>query len=123
MQKLAKREAQLMDAVWQLERAFVREIIALLPDNPHYNTVSTMVKILVEKGFLGQEKLGNAYRYYALISRAAYQSEHKAAAADEVVNSFFDGSPRKLVSYFAREKQLSPEELEEILDMIKRGEE
>ncbi|MEM8585451.1 MAG: BlaI/MecI/CopY family transcriptional regulator [Bacteroidota bacterium] len=122
MQKLAKREAQLMDAVWRLDRAFVREIIDLLPDNPHYNTVSTMVKILVDKGFLGQEKLGNAYRYFAKVSREAYQAEHQAAAANEVVKSFFDGSPSKLVSYFAREKKLKPEELQEILDMIKKGE-
>lgn len=121
MQKLAKREAQLMAAVWKLEKAFVRDIMELLPDNPHYNTVSTMVKILVEKGFLDKEKLGNAWRFYPLISQEEYQAEHQDAAINEVMKSFFDNSPLKLVSYFAKEKKLKAEELEEILRIIKEG--
>lgn len=121
MHKLAKREAQLMAAVWKLEKAFVRDVMELLPDNPHYNTVSTMVKILVDKGFLGKEKLGNAWRFYPLITQEEYQAEHQDAAIDEVMKSFFDNSPLKLVSYFAKENKLKAEELEEILRMIKEG--
>jgi len=116
MQKLAKREAQLMQAIWQLERAFIKDIIALLPEpKPHYNTVSTMVKILEEKGFVGHEKLGNAYQYFPLVAKEDYQEQ----AVDEVVKGFFDNSPLKLVNYFAKGQKLDPEDLERIVKMIK----
>lgn len=120
MQKLAKREAQLMGAIWQLDRAFIKEIIDLLPTpKPHYNTVSTMVKILEEKGFVAHEKLGNAYRYYAKVSREAYQERFQDEVVDDVVKGFFDGSPMKLVNYFAKEQKLDAADLERILKMIK----
>lgn len=120
MQKLAPREAQIMEALWQLDRAFVKEIIELLPGKkPHYNSVSTMVKILEKKGFVGHEKIGNAYRFYALVSRQQYQNGVKGEVVGEVVKSLFDNSPAKLVNYFAKEQKLSAEELERILKMIK----
>lgn len=121
MQKLAPREAQIMEALWQLDRAFVKEIIELLPGKkkPHYNSVSTMVKILEKKGFVGHEKIGNAYRFFAIISKAEYQNEVKDEVVGEVVKNLFDNSPAKLVNYFAKEQKLSAEELERILKMIK----
>ena len=65
MVKLAKREEQIMQVFWELNEAFIREIIPHLPDpKPHYNSVATMVKILEEKGFLGHEIMGNLYQYY-----------------------------------------------------------
>lgn len=118
MQKLAKREAQIMQALWKLERAFVKDIIEELPEpKPHYNTVSTMVKILQEKGFIGREdkKLGNAYRFYPRVQREDYQEE----VVDEVVKGYFDNSPMKLVNYFAKEKKLDAADLERLLKLIK----
>lgn len=107
-----------MRAVWELERAFVKDVIELLPDpKPHYNSVSTMIKLLQSKGFLAREdrKTGNAYRYYALVSKADYQRE----IAEDIVEKYFDNSPLKLVNYFAREQKLSAEDLERILRKIK----
>lgn len=116
MQKLAKREAQIMQAVWQLEKAFIKDIIELLPDpKPHYNSVSTMVKLLEEKGFVSHEKLGNAYRYFAIVPKEDYQEK----MVDEVVKGYFDNSPIKLVNYFAKEQKLDAKDLERLIKMIK----
>jgi len=116
MQKLAKREAQIMQALWQLERGFVKDIIELLPDpKPHYNSVSTMVKLLKDKGFVGFEKQGNAYCFFPIVSKEEYQ----AKAASDVVEGFFDGSPLKLVNFFAKEQKLSEADVERLLKMIK----
>jgi predicted transcriptional regulator len=120
MQRLARREAQIMEVLWRLKRAFVREIIAELPDpKPHYNTVSTMVKILEGKGFVAHEKLGNAYRFYPVVAERDYRER----AVDEVVDRFFDKSPMKLVNYFAREQKLDAAELERLVRLIKSQEE
>ena len=80
MQKLAKREEQIMQALWDLEKGFVKEIVELLPDpKPHYNSVSTMVRILVDKGFVAYEAFGKTHRYYPLASRSA--PEHNSTLA------------------------------------------
>ncbi|MTB53645.1 BlaI/MecI/CopY family transcriptional regulator [Lewinella sp. W8] len=119
MRKLAKREAQIMQAIWHLEKAFIKEIVEQLPDpKPHYNSVSTMVKLLEDKGFVDHEKLGNAYRYFAVVSKEDYQEE----VVDDVVRGFFDDSPMKLVNYFAKEQKLDAQDLERILKMIKSQE-
>ncbi|OAV43351.1 BlaI/MecI/CopY family transcriptional regulator [Lewinella sp. 4G2] len=116
MQKLAKREAQIMQAIWSLEKAFIKEIVEEMPEpRPHYNSVSTMVKLLEKKGFVGHEKLGNAHRYFALVPKSDYQEE----VVDDVVEKYFGGSPMKLVNYFAREQKLDEAELERLLKMIK----
>ena len=74
MQKLAKREEQIMQVFWKLEKAFIKEIIPEMPDpKPHYNSVATMVKILEEKGFLDHDTIGNIYHYYPKVSREDYQ--------------------------------------------------
>ena len=70
MVKLAKREEQIMQAFWDLEKAFIRDIIPLLPDRkPHYNSVATMAKILEEQGFLNHETAGNTHTYFPLYRR------------------------------------------------------
>ncbi len=105
-----------MQIIWALEKASIREIVAQLPEpKPHYNSVSTMVKLLKTKGFVGEEKLGKAYSYFALVPKSDYQEE----VVDEVVKGYFDNSPIKLVNYFAKEQKLSAEDLERLLKMIK----
>lgn len=117
MKKLSKREEQLMQVLWQLERAFVKEIIDQLPEpKPHYNTVSTIVRILEDKGFVGHESFGNSHRYYPLVSKEDYQRRE----VKDVLKNYFDNSFQKMVAYFAREEEISSEELEEILNMIKK---
>ena len=117
MIKLAKREEQIMQAFWELERAFIREVIPLLPDpKPHYNSVATMVKILEEKGFLHHEVLGNMYRYFPKIAREEYQSH----ALKDIVSQYFDNSYPRMLAFFAKEQNLGEQELSEILELIKK---
>ena len=116
MKKLAKREAQIMQAIWGLKHAFVKDIVAVMPEpRPHYNSVSTMVKLLEKKGFVSHEKIGNAHRYFAVVKKEDYQEE----VVDDIVKGFFDNSPMKLVNYFAKEQKLDAADLERLLKMIK----
>ena len=116
MQKLAKREEQIMQAVWQLENAFIKEIIQEMPDpKPHYNTIATMVKILEEKGFLGHEIVGNIFRYYPVISKDAYQQH----TMKDIVKDYIDNSYPSMLAFFAKEQKISEEELNEIVNLIK----
>ena len=116
MQKLAKREEQIMQACWRLGAAFIKEIVAELPDpRPHYNSVATMVRILEEKGFLDHEIFGNTFRYFPVISKEEYQKH----AMEDIVSKYFDNSYPSMLAYFAREQRLSQEELNEILEIIK----
>jgi predicted transcriptional regulator len=116
MQKLAKREEQIMQAVWQLGHAFIKEIINEMPDpKPHYNTIATMVKILEDKGFLEHETIGNVFRYYPVISKTLYQQH----AMKDIVNQYFDNSYPNMLMFFAKEQKISDDELNEIVNLIK----
>jgi predicted transcriptional regulator len=116
MQKLAKREEQIMQACWQLGNAFIKEIITELPDpKPHYNSVATMVRILEEKGFLGHESFGNTFRYFPVISKEDYQKH----AVGDIVKQYFNNSYPNMLAYFAKEQKLSKAELNDILNIIK----
>jgi predicted transcriptional regulator len=116
MVKLAKREEQIMQVFWDLNEAFIKEVIPHLPDpKPHYNSVATIVKILEDKGFLGHETFGNLYQYYPLISREEYQKH----AMKDIVKNYFDNSYPKMLAFFAKEEKLSEAELKEVLKIIK----
>ncbi len=116
MQKLAKREEQIMQVLWQLEKAFVKDIIKEFPNpQPHYNTVSTIVRILEKKGFIAHESFGNIHQYYPVISKEDYQK----SAIGDVLKNYFDDSYSKMVAYFAKEEKISEKELNEIIQMIK----
>ena len=116
MVKLAKREEQIMQVFWQLEKAFIKEIIPLLPDpKPHYNSVATMVKILEEKGFLDHEPVGNVYRYFPVVKKEDYQKH----AMKDIVSQYFDNSYQRMLAYFAKQQNLTESELNEILEQIK----
>jgi predicted transcriptional regulator len=116
MQKLAKREEQIMQAIWQLGHAFIKEIINEMPDpKPHYNTIATMVKILEDKGFLEHETIGNVFRYYPVISKMLYQQH----AMNDIVSQYFDNSYPNMLMFFAKEQKISDAELNEIVNLIK----
>lgn len=116
MQKLAKREEQIMQVYWDLGKAFIKEVIPYLPDpKPHYNSVATMVKILEEKKFLDHDAIGNVFRYFPVISKEDYQKH----AMKDVVSQYFDNSYPRMLAFFAKEQNLSESELKEILEMIK----
>lgn len=119
MKKLTARELQLMQVLWKMGKAFVKEIIEDLPEPKlHYNTVSTTIRILEEKGFVDHESFGQAHRYFPLVSKDSYQN----TAVGDVLETYFDNSYSKMIAHFAKQEKISPEELEEILRMIKNKE-
>ncbi|WP_430908484.1 BlaI/MecI/CopY family transcriptional regulator [Maribacter sp. 2-571] len=117
MQKLTKREDQIMQVIWQSEEGmFIRDILGHLPDpKPHYNTIATIVKILVKKAFLTSEKLGNSDRYGALVSLERYR---KTDILD-IKKKYFNNSLPKMMAHFAKEEQLSEAEIAELIRIIK----
>lgn len=115
MQKLARREEQIMQALWHLEKAFVKDIIAELPDpKPHYNSVATMVRILEEKGFMDHESFGNSFRYFPLVSKEDYQRH----TLGDIVKQYFNNSYPSMLAFFAKEEKISKTDMEEILHLI-----
>jgi BlaI family penicillinase repressor len=116
MVKLAKREEQIMQVFWDLNKAFIKEVIPHLPNpKPHYNSVATMVKILEEKGFLDHTTVGNVYQYFPLVGREQYQHH----AMKDIVSQYFDNSYPRMLAFFAKQQNLSESELNEIIKMIK----
>ncbi len=116
MKKLTRKEEELMKILWKLEKAFVKEIIEQYPDpKPHYNTVSSLVRLLQDKGIIGYRQYGNTYEYYPLIPK----EEYRKSFMKQVVHDYFDNSYKNAVAFFVKEKGLSPEELDELVKMIK----
>ncbi len=115
MQKLTRKEEEIMQVLWTLNKAFVKEIQEELPEpKPHYNTVSTMIKILEEKGFLGRKKFGNMYQYFPIVEKTTYQSD----AADDLLEKYFDGSSVNIIAHFAKKEKMSDQEIQEIISII-----
>ena len=120
MTKLTKKEEQIMQIVWRLKTAFIRDIIEALPVNkknqkPHYNTVATIVKILVKKEFLKSTLLGNTHQYSPLIAIEDYRED----AIMDIKQKYFGNSFSKLLAHFAKGEKLSKEEIEELQQIIK----
>ncbi|MCW3467423.1 BlaI/MecI/CopY family transcriptional regulator [Chitinophaga nivalis] len=116
MKQLTKAEEQIMQALWQTGPAFVKELIEAMPDpKPHYNTVSTLVKILIEKGFIDFKAYGKSHQYFALVTKDSYS--HKTV--NNIVKGYFGGSFSNMVSFFVKEKELSVSDLEKLLQKIK----
>jgi predicted transcriptional regulator len=114
--KLTKKEEELMKILWKLKKAFVKDMVEQYPDpKPHYNTISSLVRLLQDKGIVGFTQYGNTYEYYPLISR----EEYRGSFMKQVISDYFDNSYKNAVAFFVREKGLKPEELEDILRMIK----
>ena len=115
---LTKAEEQIMQALWQIEKGFTKDIIDALPKpKPHYNTASTMLKILIEKGFVKAESVGNANLYIPLVAKEAYSK----ASMKQLVKGYFDGSFANMLSFFAKEKDISLTELEDVIKGIKKS--
>ncbi len=114
-QRLTLKEEELMQVLWRLQKAFVKEIVAALPEpRPHYNTVSTIIRKMVDKGFVGYESFGNTHRYYPLVSKKAYTENFMQKA----LRNYFDNSYKNMVSFFAKEQKISADELREIIELI-----
>jgi len=117
MKKLTRKEEEIMQILWQLDKAFIKDIVDAMPlPKPHYNTVSTMMKILEEKEFVTKEKFGNMLRYQPLLRKEDYKSD----AVDDLLAKYFDNSYANMVTHFAQKEKLSANEIEEILSLINK---
>jgi predicted transcriptional regulator len=118
MQKLTNKEEEVMKILWKLEKAFVKEIMAeIKEDPPHYNTLSTIVRNLEDKKYVAHEAFGNTHRYYPIVSKEAYRKRFiNATIAD-----YYDNSYKSMVSFFAKEEKISVKELQEIINLIEKN--
>lgn len=115
MQKLTNKEEEIMQILWKLEKAFVKEVLAeITEEQPHYNTLSTIIRNLEEKGFVSHNAFGNTHQYFPIVKMEDYRKRFMNTAID----TYFDSSYKNMVSFFAKEEKISAEELREILAMI-----
>ncbi|TSA36890.1 MAG: BlaI/MecI/CopY family transcriptional regulator [Porphyromonadaceae bacterium] len=115
MRDLTKAEEQIMQVLWGIQPAFVKDIILELPSpKPAYSTVSTIVRILESKGFIDHEAFGPTHRYSALISK----DEYSHFSMKKMLENYFDGSLKQMVSFFSRKENLTIKEMEELLKTL-----
>jgi BlaI family transcriptional regulator, penicillinase repressor len=115
---LTKAEEQVMQALWEAGEGFIRDVMDRMPvPKPHQNTVSTILKILVEKGFVSTRLIGRQHQYYPLVTKSAYSR----ASIKTMVKSYFGGSFSDAVSFMVQDKSLSVDDLETLLQQIKKG--
>lgn len=115
---LTKAEEQVMQVLWELKKGFVKDVIDKLPvkSKPAYNTVSTIIRILEKKGFVGHTDYGKTYEYYPLISKPEYTKHFMGS----FMKNYFSNSYKHLVSFFTNENNLSLAELEELKKLMDR---
>lgn len=117
MHKLTNKEEEVMKILWSLEKAFVKDIMKEIEgEKPHYNTLSTIVRNLEEKQYVGYEAFGKTHRYFPLVTKESYRKQF----INNNMVDFFDNSYKSLVSFFAKEEKISVEELKEIIDLIEK---
>jgi BlaI family transcriptional regulator, penicillinase repressor len=115
VRELTKAEEEIMRVLWRLGRAFVKDLLAELPEpKPAYNTVSTFVRILEKKGLVSYTAFGKTHEYFPLIS----EEEYRRMLTNQLMTNYFDGSVTELVSFFVREKNLSLREADEIINLL-----
>jgi predicted transcriptional regulator len=118
MKSLTKAEEQVMQILWLLKQGFLKDIVDKMPEpKPHSNTVATILKILIEKGFVAFEVLGRNNLYKPAVSKTEYGKK----SINQLVKGYFEGSPAKLLSHFVNENKLSQEDLEALLEQIKNA--
>jgi BlaI family penicillinase repressor len=115
VKELTKAEEQIMQILWQLNEAIVKDIIEKIPEpKPAYNTVSTVVRVLEGKGFIDHKAYGNSHVYFPLIS----EDDYKKFTFDKLMKNYFSDSYKSLVSFIADEKNLGLKELDELSELL-----
>ncbi len=115
MQKLTNKEEEIMHILWKLEKAFVKDILAeIAEDQPHYNTLSTIVRNLEEKDYVSHTAYGKTHQYFPVIKKEDYRKRFFNTAID----NYFNSSYKNVVSFFANEEKISVKELKEIINLI-----
>lgn len=119
MQKLTNKEEEIMQILWKLKKAFVKEVMAeITEETPHYNTLSTIIRNLEDKGYVGHNAFGNTHQYYPVVTIEEYRKRFMKNA----IENYFNSSYKNLVSFFAEEDKISAKELREILEIIEKKE-
>ncbi|MFP4060531.1 MAG: BlaI/MecI/CopY family transcriptional regulator [Bacteroidales bacterium] len=117
MKTLTRAEEEIMQVLWKLNKAFVKDIIDDLPEpKPAYNTVSTIVRILEKKGFIDHESFGKSHRYFPAIEKEEYTRDFMKS----FVRDYFNNSFQKMVSFFAKEEDIDIKDLEKLLESIEK---
>lgn len=113
--ELTRLELKLMNILWDKEKAFVNDIIEVMPEpKPAYSTVSTMMRILVQKGYAGFEPFGKSHRYYPMMAK----EEYSRAFLRHTRDNLFGGSYKSMISFFAESEKLSDAELKELIGIL-----
>ena len=111
MKELTKAEEQIMQVLWDLEKAFVKDVIDQLPDpKPAYTTVSTIIRILEKKGFVSYKAFGKTHQYFPLVDKKDYSRQ----LFKGMLSDYFGNSVKQMVSFFSHDKNLSLSQLEEL---------
>lgn len=117
LRELTRAEEEVMQILWNREPAFVKDILEEFPEpRPAYNTVSTIVRILEQKGFIGHKAYGKTHEYHSLVSK----EEYKSFATGKLMESYFENSVEEMFSFFVREKKIDVKEADEILRLIEK---
>ena len=115
MNELTKAEAQVMYYIWEFEKSFLKDIVEAFPEpRPAYTTISTVIRVLVKKGYVNFNTYGKIHEYYPLVSRKVYFQKH----VKSIINKHFDGSVVSFASFFTGDDAVDLGELEEIKLLI-----
>ncbi|MDR1516657.1 MAG: BlaI/MecI/CopY family transcriptional regulator [Dysgonamonadaceae bacterium] len=118
MKDLSPKEEEVMRYFWTDGSLFVKQLVEKYPDpKPHFNTLSTYVRSLDEKGFLSHDALGSTYRYFAVVSEDEYRNRN----LKDVVKKYFDNSYLSVVSSLIKEQELSVAEVRKLLDEVEKS--
>lgn len=116
-QHLTDKEEEIMNLFWENGPLYVRELVEQLPGpKRHFNTVSTFVRLMEQKGFVGHELTGNSYRYFATISR----NEYSRSALKSVISKYFNNSLRGVISALVEEENLTDDEVRELVTHVRK---
>ena len=118
MELLTKTEEKVMHILWHIKKGFVKDIIEQLPSpKPPYNTISSVVRILEQKGMVDHKAYGKTYEYFPSVSKTAY----KKFTFKRMMQDYFDNSMEEIVSFIVREEKLTKEDEKEILKILEKG--
>ncbi|MFA6246348.1 MAG: BlaI/MecI/CopY family transcriptional regulator [Mucilaginibacter sp.] len=119
MEELTKTEERVMQVLWNLKKAFVKDIIEAMPDEPKppYNTISSVVRLLEKKGYVDYTAYGKTYEYFPVITKA----EYRKASFKKMFTGYFDNSVENLLSFMVKEQKLGEDDIKKIQEMIDKN--
>ena len=118
MERLTRKEEEAMKILWKARKGFVKELVDLHPEpKPHYNTFSTLIRGLEEKGYIGHKAFGKNHQYFPLIKKEEYRKSYMK----KVVSDYFGSSYKNVVSFFVDENKIDADDLRDIIKLIEKG--